>query len=184
MARAILALSLGLLSLPALGLEPVDRVRQFSDGLQAYQAEFQQIVLNETGRVVEESSGTMALAVPNRLRWHYLEDFEQLIVADGEKVWSYDVELEQVTVKDQGQAVTGSPLYLLMEPSLLESDYELQDLGQIEGADMIQLVPREPRSDFEWIELGFNGDSLERLTIRDALGQQTYIRFSQGQRNL
>ncbi|MDJ0654246.1 MAG: outer membrane lipoprotein chaperone LolA [Xanthomonadales bacterium] len=180
-----LAVAAGLLAvgLPALALEPLDRVRQFSSGLEAYQSEFQQVVVDETGRVIEESSGNMALAVPNRLRWHYLEDFEQIIVADGDKVWSYDVELEQVTVKDQAQAVTGSPLYLLMEPGLLETDYELKDLGPVEGIDMIQLIPREPRSDFEWIELGFSGGNLQRLTIRDAFGQQTFISFSQGVRN-
>lgn len=180
---AWVAAALGLLCLPAQALEPLQRVQQFSDGLQAYQSEFEQVVLDETGRVIEESSGRMALAVPNRLRWHYLQDFEQLIVADGERVWSYDVELEQVTVKDQDQAVTGSPLYLLMEPALLQTDYELSDLGAVEGVAMIRLVPREPRSDFEWIELGFRDNLLHRLLIRDAFGQQTFISFSDGLRN-
>lgn len=163
--------------------EPLDQVRRFADGLASYRADFEQTVVDETGALVEQSRGQMVLAAPDRLRWHYREDYEQLIVADGRSIWSYDVDLEQVTVKPQSEAAADSPLYVLMEPAALERRYDLRSGGELDGLALIELTPKDRRTDFESIELGLRDDALESLSILDAFGQRTLIRFSAIERN-
>ncbi len=163
--------------------DPLDEVSRFASDLTSYRADFEQTVISETGGLVERSSGEMVLAAPNRLRWHYLEDYEQLIVADGTSIWSYDVDLEQVTVKSQSAAAVDSPLYVLLEPAALEERYELRDNGRRDGLYFVELIPRAESTDFESIELGLRDNTLESLSILDAFGQQTLIRFSRIERN-
>ncbi|MFK7954454.1 MAG: outer membrane lipoprotein chaperone LolA [Lysobacterales bacterium] len=158
-------------------------IEQFSKGLESYQADFVQEIIDDQGRQIERSWGQMSLATPRQLRWHYLGEFEQLIVADGQKVWNHDVDLEQVTVKDQEQAVDDSPLYLLMAPEALDSLYNVSLGGALEDIQLVRLMPKEARSDFDWIELGFRNNFLAVLLIQDAFGQQTRIQFSQPTRN-
>ncbi|MEM9533934.1 MAG: outer membrane lipoprotein chaperone LolA [Pseudomonadota bacterium] len=155
----------------------------FSSGLTSYQADFLQEVYDDQGRLLERSWGNMSLATPAYLRWHYLGDFEQLIVADGEQVWNHDVDLEQVTVKDQIAAAGDSPLYVLMAPAQLDTLYGLTLVASEAELARIRLTPRESRSDFEWIELDLEGPLLRGLAIADAFGQRTLIQFSEGQRN-
>ena len=162
---------------------PLEEIHRFADGLVTYRADFEQSVVNEVGAMVEHSRGKMALAAPNRLRWHYLEAYEQLIVADGRRIWAYDVDLEQITVKTQDQDAADSPLYVLLDPALLEERYELRSNGRIDDLELIELIPRDRRTDFESIELGLRDGILQTLSIRDAFGQQTLIRFSGIERN-
>lgn len=154
----------------------------FSADLSAYQAEFEQRVLDGTGRELENSEGTMALMSPDRFRWHYRTPYEQLIVADGQSVWIHDVELEQVTVRPQGGPQSPSPLYVLTDPGSLEERFELESRGTFHGAAIIGLVPKAS-AEFEWVELVVRDRLLEALTIQDQFGQQTQIRFSRPQRN-
>lgn len=163
-------------------------IQRFSAGLTSYQADFIQEVVDDQGRMLERSWGQMALATPAQLRWHYLGEFEQLIVADGRQVWNHDVDLEQVTVKDQAQAVDDSPLYLLMAPDQMEALYRVTLADTVStsapaGLKRIRLTPREPRADFDWIDLGFSDNQLALLMIQDAFGQQTLIQFSEPVRN-
>ncbi len=180
----MLAMLLAMTSpLAAPGKDAAAMITAFSDELVSYQADFVQEVVDEQGRMLERSWGQMSLATPRQLRWHYLGEFEQLIVADGEQVWNHDVDLEQVTVKSQDQAVDDSPLYLLMAPETLDSQYAVSLGGTLEDIQLVRLMPRETRADFDWIELGFRGRELALLMIQDAFGQQTKILFSEPVRN-
>ena len=185
----LLALPLLLCSAVAIGTDESDArakglIDQFSADLTSYQADFVQEVIDDQGRQLERSWGQMSLATPRQLRWHYLGEFEQLIVADGSKVWNHDVDLEQVTVKDQELAVDDSPLYLLMAPEAMESLYDVSLGGALEDIQLVRLMPKEARSDFDWIELGFRNNLLAVLLIQDAFGQQTRIQFSEPVRNV
>lgn len=163
--------------------EPLQIIKRFSEDLSTYSSGFTQQVYDDNGLLIEASSGTMALSVPDRLCWRYIEPFEQWIIADGERIWTWDVDLEQVTVKDQDTAAGDSPLYLLMAPERLADSYRLVDRGQQDGLSIVALLPLEPRADFEWVELGFADQRLERLVIQDAFGQQTVISLRDGDRN-
>ncbi len=187
---AALAVVLALPATAAQGQETAATalIQRFSAGLTSYQADFVQEVVDDQGRMLERSWGQMALATPAQLRWHYLGEFEQLIVADGSQVWNHDVDLEQVTVKDQAQAVDDSPLYLLMAPDQMEALYRVTLADTVSttapaGLKRIRLTPREPRADFDWIDLGFSDNQLALLMIQDAFGQQTLIQFSEPVRN-
>ena len=158
-------------------------VMQFSAHLQTYSASFTQRVYSENGRLMEESGGTMALAIPDRLCWRYTAPFEQWVIADGKKIWTWDVDLEQVTVKDQATSASDSPLYLLMAPERLADTYRLELGVAVDDMTTVALIPLEPRADFEWVDLGFTDQLLTRLVIQDAFGQQTVIELTEGERN-
>jgi outer membrane lipoprotein carrier protein len=163
---------------------PLEQLEAFARDMQTFSADFEQLVIDDSGRLLETSGGTMAMRKPDRFRWHYTGEFEQLIVADGQRVWVHDVELEQVTVKDQDLAASNSPFYVLTDPQRLEQDYLLEERGQIDGLTLIGLLPKSSGGEIEWVELGFRDQWVESVVIQDALGQQTRIRFSRPQLNL
>jgi outer membrane lipoprotein carrier protein len=163
---------------------PLEQLQAFAVDMQTFSADFEQQVVDESGRLLETSGGTMAMQKPARFRWHYTGEFEQLIVADGQRVWVHDIELEQVTVRDQDLAAANSPFYVLTDPKRLEQDYQLEDRGQINGLTLIGLLPKAIDGEIEWVEVGFRDQLLELVVIQDALGQQTRIRFSRPQLNL
>lgn len=156
----------------AFALDP--RVAELTAELDSLRSSFTQRVVDEAGRVIEDSAGTFALQAPNLFRWHYETPYEQLIVADGQQVWMYDVELEQVTVKNQDQAAASSPLYLLTRPESLEERYEVEYL-EVDDRQTVLLRPRATEAEFEWVEVRFEEGRLSGLLIQDGFGQQTLI---------
>lgn len=155
----------------------------FVDDLQTYQADFEQVVYDDTGREVERSSGSIALQSPNLFRWKYEDPFEQLIVADGSDVWSYDIDLEQVTVREQDAAAGQSPLVVLTEPETLKDRYAIE--GRFTDGDIcvLRLTPREDTAELDFVELTLEGNRLTRMEIADGFGQLTAINFMRTQRN-
>jgi len=142
-------------------------------------AKFEQTVYDDTGRLLESSSGRFQLAAPHFMRWVYELPFEQQIIADGEKVWLYDVELEQVTVKPQDAATDQSPLYVLTNPETLDQRFELQAMAPDADRQTILLTPKSDQADFERIALSFVARNLSELMISDAFGQRTLISFTE-----
>jgi chaperone LolA len=182
---AFLILSLGIA--PALAGASADtvaatRVDGFLGQLTSLSAEFQQVVTDAHGRVLERAEGTMTLARPGRFRWEYRVP-EQLIVSDGVTVWLYDVELEQVTVRAAGEALAGTPAMLLAGQADLNGEFEITDAGPKDGLEWSLLVPRRPDSDFRDLRLGFAGKELQRMTLHDRLGQTTELALHDIRRN-
>lgn len=171
----------------------INQLRDFSSDLTSLSAQFIQITFDLDGNR-EESSGQMWVLKPDRLRWDYLEPYEQRIIADGEQVWTYDVDLDQVTVRPQGEALSRSALSALTDSSRLEQYFELLNGGEGEGLQWVRLLPRTPQGEnsasrssdheFEEIRLGFREQQLVRMVIHDRLGQSTDTVFSGLQRNI
>lgn len=171
----------------------ISQLREFSHELSSLSAQFIQITFDLDGNR-EESSGQMWVLKPDRLRWDYLEPYEQRIIADGEQVWTYDVDLDQVTVRPQGEALSRSALSALTDSSRLEQYFELLNGGESEGLQWVRLLPRAPQGEnsssrygdheFEEIRLGFREQQLVRMVIHDRLGQSTDTIFSGLQRNI
>ena len=139
-------------------------------------AGFEQRIYND-GQLVEESNGTLVLSRPGRFRWEYQVP-EQLIVADGARLWFYDIELDQVTVNDQDSDIAGSPAALLGgDPEALDG---FRDAGRhsVDGIDWQVLEPRDEASDFERISIGFRDGGLVAMELSDSLDQLTRISFS------
>ncbi|MGY0612449.1 outer membrane lipoprotein chaperone LolA [Luteimonas sp. A501] len=161
-----------------------DDLAAFSASLKGLDGQFEQKLYDLDGRLKETSSGRVALSAPRLFRWEYATPYEQLIVADGEKVWVYDPDLEQVTVRAQGPEEQNSPLAALVDPAKLERDFNVREGGEAEGLSWLQLSPRDAdQASFSSARLGFKGASLVRMEVVDSLGQRTEVTFSGWKRN-
>jgi outer membrane lipoprotein carrier protein len=175
-----------LLALPVLAqgqARDVERVQRYVERLSTLRAEFRQQVLDDTGSVREEAQGTLMLQKPGRFRWEYRSPSEQLLVSDGSTVWLYDVDLDQVTVRDVGQSLSTTPAMLLSGQGSVAEAFTVSDGGQAEGMDWVELTPKLDETDFREVRLGFRGRELERMELVDRLGQTTRIQFLDVERN-
>jgi outer membrane lipoprotein carrier protein len=156
---------------------------QFMHGLQGLEAEFKQVVRDAQGRKVEESSGTLALSRPNRFRWDYREPHAQVIVADGSKLWLYDPDLEQVTVRQLDQSLAGTPAMLLSGQGDLRQSFKIQSSERHDDVEWLTLVPKQTDTDFKRVRLALRDKILVAMELADKLGQTTSLEFSHVQRN-
>lgn len=161
----------------------VDQLHQFLSSTRTLKAEFTQIVLGKNGRKPQQSSGLVAISRPGKLRWDIQKPYPQLIVGDGEKIWIYDTELKQITVRKAGQAISGSPAAILSGNNDLEKNFTLADAGEADGMVWVDATPKAGDSGFEKVRLGFAGSDLKAMELQDSFGQTTHIRFSRFERN-
>lgn len=155
----------------------------FTNRLQGLDGRFVQRVFDAGGRLTEESQGRVALSAPRQFRWEYAEPFPQLIVADGDHVWVYDSDLEQVQVRKQALEEQQSPLAALLDPAELDRQFEVAEAPVADGLAWVLLTPRAEDAQIESARLGFQGSELARMTLYDALGQRTDIAFEGWRRN-
>jgi outer membrane lipoprotein carrier protein len=146
-------------------------------------AHFAQIVLDRNMKMLQQATGTMQFSRPGRFRWEYDRPYEQVIVSDGSKVWLYDKDLNQVTVRRLDRALGSSPAALLAGSDDIEKSYRLSSLGNQDGLDWLEAVPRTQDTAFERVKLGFGKAGLEAMELRDPFGQITVIKFSTIERN-
>lgn len=181
MARALLLLLLA----PgvALGAATVDELKTLLQQTTTARAHFAQIVLDRDLKTLQQVTGTMQFARPGRFRWEYDRPYEQVIVGDGSRVWLYDKDLNQVTVRRVDRALGSSPAALLAGSNEIEKDYVLKAQGSRDGLDWLEAVPRTRDTAFERINLGFGKSGLEMMELRDQFGQITMIKFSTIERN-
>ena len=159
------------------------RVEQFLNGLQGLQAQFRQTLTDSKGQVTNESSGTLAIHRPNRFRWDYREPNEQLIVSDGARIWLYDKDLEQVTVRRVDESLSATPAMLLSGEGTLADNFKVTQAQQEGAVQWVNLEPKRSDTDFKWVRLGFAGGALKFMQLADKLGQTTTLEFSKFERN-
>jgi outer membrane lipoprotein carrier protein len=159
------------------------RMEAFSKDLKSVTADFTQTVTDANGGRGDASRGTMALEAPRQFRWETKAPYEQTIVADGTRVWIYEPDLSQVSVRSQSGEEAHSPLTVLTDLSQLDSEFTASESGERDGFAWLKLVSKAKEPEFEYAELGFSGDSLERMLFRDQLGNTTEIDFSNWRRN-
>lgn len=183
MLRTLVAgLLLGLTSLAQ--AETADAaLARFLDGVKSFQASFTQTQTDERGQKIQSSSGVMALSRPGKFRWQYAAPAEQLIVTDGAKLWLYDEDLKQVTVRPAEEALQGTPAALLAQKKTLSDAFTVTDEGDTEGVKQLKLVPKSKESDFENVSLWLKDGTPVRMLFRDTLGGATDIRFSASKTN-
>ena len=127
--------------------------------------------------------GELALKAPRQFRWDTVAPYAQLIVADGEKVWIYDADLEQVSVRAQGTEEAHSPLTVLTDLSQLDRDFATSEQGERDGLSWLRLKSKDKDPQFAYADLGFDATGLARMQFEDTLGGKTEIRFSDWKRN-
>jgi len=181
--RATILLLLALFATPALAADAARaRLDAFSKGLNSLSGTFEQTLVDANGKT-KTTRGTLALKAPRQFRWDTAAPFKQLIVADGDKVWVFDPDLEQVTVRAQGTEEAHSPLTVLTDLSQLDRDFTTSEQGERAGMVWLRLKSKEKEPQFEYADLGFDAVGLARMEFTDGYGNRTEIRFSDWQRN-
>lgn len=160
-----------------------DRLDAFAHDLRSLTGSFSQAVYDANGGRGDTAQGTLALSTPRQFRWQVSSPYKQLIVADGHKVWVYDPELEQVAVRDQGPQEAHSPLTVLTDLSQLDRDFKASEQGERDGLQWLRLTSRGKDPQFEYADIGFDGNAPRRMVFKDTLGNLTQIVFSDWQRN-
>lgn len=161
-----------------------DDLNAFTKGLKGLSGQFTQRVFDPQGKLKETSTGQLALSAPRLFRWEYVKPYPQLIVADGKKVWVFDPDLQQVTVRPQGVEEQNSPLAALIDPARLDAQFVVKDLGADDGLEWLSLAPKqESDAAFRSARLGFGDSGLVKMQVVDNLGQRTEIDFTGWKRN-
>jgi outer membrane lipoprotein carrier protein len=161
----------------------IDQLRSFLNETRTYKADFVQAVVSRNGRKPQESSGTVAIFRPGKLRWEIVKPYPQLVVGDGVKIWIHDPELQQVTVRQAGQAIGGSPAALLAGSNELEKNFTLKEAGDADGLSWVEAVPKSTESGFEKVRIGMAGKDMKAMELFDNFGQTTQIRLLRAERN-
>jgi len=157
--------------------DAVDALKAFVRDARTGRADFTQTVTSPDGSKKKVSSGGFEFARPNRFRFAYTKPFEQLIVADGQKVWIYDSDLNQVSSRKLAQALGATPAALLAGSSL-EQDFELRPAPDRGGLAWVEALPRSRDGALQSVRVGFRGNELSTIEIIDSFGQTSQLQFS------
>jgi outer membrane lipoprotein carrier protein len=172
----------------------LDALSQFLQHTRSARADFTQVVTPppKAGQAARSktSSGQFAFVRPARFRFDYQKPFVQVIVADGQTLWLYDADLEQVTARKQGQALSNTPAALIAtaaDVSSLQRDFELQEEPAAEGLQWVQATPRQKDGSLQSVRIGLRVEGaqsvLARLDILDQLGQRSQLHFERFETN-
>jgi len=150
-------------------------VDEFVDDVATFQGRFEQALIDADGQVVEQTTGILEIQRPGQFRWSYVEPYEQWLVADGVNIWSYDVDLAQVTVKPQAEALANTPALLLSGAEGALEQFEYQGSYVETVTTWVRLAPKNTDSGFMRVELGFVENTLSRMVFFDNLEQTTLV---------
>ena len=158
--------------------EPVKKLQAFLQSSKSLTADFKQVLINEAGSPYQTSYGVFYLQRPGKFRWDYLKPFQQQIVSKEGKVWFYDTDLDQVTIKNLDESVGSTPALLLSGNISLEDNFTMKDQGVDGDMQWIKLLPKNQESSFKYIVIGLNKGNLSGMELSDNFGQLTRIYFS------
>ncbi|GJM05687.1 MAG: outer-membrane lipoprotein carrier protein [marine bacterium B5-7] len=165
-------------------VERVDPLKVFLKEFETLQADFTQTLLSEDGEELEKTTGTLYLQQPGKFNWHYKKPYVQKIITNGEVLWIYDEDLEQLTIrKFQSDMIEKTPAAIILGNSRLEQHFVQVDLGDIEGFNWVELTPRDLEAQYKNIRIGFDLKRLGMMIIADNLGQTTRIDFDDVNKN-
>ena len=167
----------------AAGAASIDRYREFLNGTRSARAGFEQKVYDRNGKMTQQSKGSFVFQRPGKFRWVYDKPADQVIVGDGSRVWIYDRQLNQVTVRKMEAALGSTPAALLAGGTDVEKAFVLSDGGEKDGLEWVFAKPRQQEAGFESVRMGFKGNELQAMELKDQFGQTTLLRFSHLQRN-
>jgi outer membrane lipoprotein carrier protein len=155
----------------------MDQLNRFHKDVSSIDAEFYQVLKDASGNKVQESSGKVWIKRPGLFRWEYNDPYPQVIVADGERIWIHDPELDQVTIKKESSAIGNAPALVLSGQYPLSRDFNITEVDRKDQYQWVSLVPKQEDSDFAEISVAFLNDDLVMLELKDNLGQRTQIHF-------
>lgn len=157
---------------------PITQLKAFLNASTSLTADFKQVSFNKAGQAAQSSVGKFYLSRPGKFRWNYQKPFVQEIVSNSDKVWFYDADLEQVTVKKLDDSLGSTPALLLTGKVDLEEKFNLEDQGSEENLNWVKLSPKNEESGFKYILIGLDNGQLGGMELSDNFGQLTRIYFS------
>ncbi len=158
--------------------QPGQKLQAFLKASKSLTADFKQVLINESGNPYQTSYGIFYLQRPGKFRWDYQKPFQQQIVSTLGKVWFYDTDLDQVTVKKLDESVGSTPALLLSGNISIEDNFTMQDQGIDGDLTWIKLLPKNKDSSFKYILIGLDKNNLAGMELSDNFGQLTRIYFS------
>ena len=161
----------------------IDQLHAFVSDTRAARGEFTQRQVRPGAQAGSGSAGTFAFQRPGRFRWEVQKPFAQTIVADGQRLWIFDADLNQVTVRRIADAPAGTPAAILFGAQDIERSFSLQEAGTRDGMDWLEALPKSRDAGFERITIGFRDGLPGAMEIRDAFGQTSLLAFGQIERN-
>ncbi len=162
--------------------DALEQLRNFAAQVKSARGEFTQQVTRE-GKKPQQSRGQFLFARPGKFRWTYTQPYDQVLVADGIKLFIYDKDLNQVTVRKLNNALDSSPAAILFGSQTLENVYVLKDGSSRDGLDWIEAKPKSKDSTFEKILIGLKDDQPAAMELLDNFGQSTTLKFIKFERN-
>ncbi len=184
--RALLLVTLAVApTLATAATDSVARVDAYLKSLKTLTAQFSQVVQDKQGQITDRASGTLSISRPNRFRWDYTQPYAQTIVADGAKLWLYDPDLQQVTVRSLEQGLGATPAMLLSGTGKVTDAFTAGPVETRRDWTWCRLTPKPHGSDFERVSLAFDAkNELAAMELVDKLGQTTTIQFTQLKRDV
>lgn len=189
-----LTLALGLAAPAPAAPPPADAgiaaLRAFVDHVATFTADFSQTQTDAQGKIIQQQSGQVWLERANdkggqgRFRWAYEKPYAQLLVCDGKRIWVYDPDLEQVTVRSASQALAGSPAELLAQRAALTDAFIVTAGEATHGEQHVELTPKDPQSDFRSVALDLKDGAPVRMVFHDQLGNATEVAFTNVKTNV
>lgn len=169
---------------PAQAETSIDLLQTFLKNTNTLKADFQQKLFDPRGALLQQSVGTFTLKRPGRFIWDYVLPYPQKIISNGKKIWIYDTELEQVTIKPYQQMLSGTPVLLLENNSDLKKDFQIIDLGLENNQHWLSLLPKSEDKAFKEIIVGMTDEGLKTMKLIDGFEQTTVIEFERAIVNL
>ncbi len=163
----------------------LDQFKTFVANTKSAKGEFtqQQQRKSTNGKATPASSGSFVFARPGKFIWNYQKPYEQLLQADGDQLYIYDKDLNQVTVKKLGNALGSSPAAILFGSNDLEKNFTLSEAGMRDGLEWLNAVPKARDTTFEQISIGLRDGIPQAMELKDTFGQTSVLKFTNFQRN-
>ncbi|MCK4492788.1 MAG: outer membrane lipoprotein chaperone LolA [Methylococcales bacterium] len=158
--------------------EPLQQLKKFLKNSKTLTASFKQVLFDKNHKIKQTSTGLFFLNRPGKFRWSYKTPFVQEIVSNSGKVWFYDKDLEQVTIKKMDESMGATPALLLSGNINIEEKFTIESQGENEGLTWIKLLPKNAETSFKYVLIGLEGRRLGGMELYDNFGQLTRIYFS------
>ena len=165
------------LTSPAFAQSAEKRLNEALAKLDNLTADFKQTVLDDEKKIVQQSSGKVAIERPGKFSWIYTKPYEQRIIADGKELWIYDVDLDQVTVKPMATGLASAPIMILMRQDRIDSEFSISEIGQRKFLYWVKLEPKTRDMDYTDVYIGLEDGAVKAMELRDKFGQSTQIVF-------
>ena len=158
-------------------------VEKYLSGLASWTADFEQTIDDGHGNILRSAAGRLYLERPGKFRWDYAKPSEQVILADGKKIWFYDKDLAQANVRDMDTSLASTPASLLSGSGSVSTQFNVTALPPSGGLQWFQLLPKHADTDFQLVRIGFDKGELRSMFLADKLNQITQLTFFNSKRN-